>query len=70
LNFKAISVWAKQSECGRYFVSLAKVEDRFKHSAFFKPESGMGVCLGTRDDDAEAVRICEEHAEAHARSWK
>lgn len=61
MNFKAISMWAKQSECGRYFVALAKVEERFKHSAFYKPAKGMGVLLGTKDDDAGAVRICEEH---------
>lgn len=58
--------WAGLSECGRYAVSLAKVGERFLHSA---PPSclGQGRWLkpsALRESREAAEELCREHAKS------
>lgn len=61
--FKAVDIWADQSECGKYFVELCKVEGRFRHTAHYKPTPKQyAKVLGSRNTKAEAVQLCVDHA--------
>jgi len=68
VNWSRISQWAEISDCERYTVCVAKVNERFVFTAFLRATTRTlaPTELGCFSDSAPAKAVCEDHARANA----
>jgi hypothetical protein len=67
MTFTDLDQWSAQSDCKLYFVCLARVQGKFRHTAWFKAnERAVSNMLGTRESREEAEELCRGHAKQRA----
>ena len=68
MTFLEVTAYAVVSDCRRYSVCMASVNNRFKHSAYFVPSGvvegkfSLSTLIGVKDSREEAEELCREHA--------